>query len=81
MADWITPAQVVEKTGRNKTVVYEALESGELHGHQRKPGGRWSIHPAVPGAWIRGLDQHEACGCPRVTAIRRQPTARRARAS
>lgn len=74
---WLTPIQAAVEAGRHKTTVYEALESGELHGHQRKRGGRWQIHSDVIGAWIRGTDQHQACGCPSVTSIRRP----RARAS
>lgn len=72
---WLTPAQVALKSGRHKSTVYEALESGELHGHQRKRGGRWQVHVAAVDAWIRGTDQHVACGCPPAIPIRRRRTA------
>lgn len=72
MSEWLTPQQAATAAQREITTVYKALESGELHGHQRKRGGRWSIHAGVIGAWIRGTDQHVACGCPRVTSIRRR---------
>jgi hypothetical protein len=31
-----------------------ALEAGELHGFQRKVGGRWSIQQECLQAWIEG---------------------------
>lgn len=68
---WLTPARAAIEADRAKSTIYEALERGELHGHQRVRGGRWQIHPDVIGAWIRGTDQREACGCPRVALIRR----------
>ncbi len=65
MTDWLTPAQVAEKRGGKTHVVtvWKALESGELHGHQPKRGGHWSIAAAAVDAWITGMDGVAACGC------------------
>ena len=71
MTEWQTPQKVSESAGRHITTVWLALESGELHGHQRARRGRWSIHPDAVDAWIRGLDGAAACGCARVRLTRR----------
>jgi hypothetical protein len=67
MTDWLTPEQVAVKRGGKTHVVtvWKALESGELHGHQRKRRGRWQVHPEAVDAWVRGMDGETACGCKR----------------
>jgi len=66
--DWLTPAQVAARMreGGSKThvvTVRKALESGELHGHQRVHRGRWAVPAAAVDAWIKGMDGAAACGC------------------
>lgn len=65
MNDWLTPAQVAERRGGRTHVVTvrKALESGELHGHQRKRGGRWLVAASAVDAWVQGLDGAAVCGC------------------
>ncbi|TCP46779.1 hypothetical protein EV191_11355 [Tamaricihabitans halophyticus] len=71
---WLTPKEVAELVERNPVRIYLALESGELHGHQRVPNGRWSVHTDSVRAWQHGADTAAACGCrpQAVTAKRRQ---------
>ncbi|MFF5988164.1 helix-turn-helix domain-containing protein [Prauserella flavalba] len=69
--DWLTPKQAAVTARRHPVTVYKALEAGELHGHQRKRGGRWLVHPDAVSAWIRGTDGTAACGCSNVRRIRR----------
>jgi hypothetical protein len=69
MTDWIGPAHVADTLEMHISTVWKALESGELHGHQRKRRGRWQIHPDAVDAWIRGLDGVAACGCQRLRRV------------
>jgi hypothetical protein len=71
MTDWLTAAEVKLIANRHIDTVRRALESGELHGHQRTRKGRWQIHPNAVDAWIRGMDGPTACGCVRLRAVRR----------
>lgn len=50
-ADWLSPAQVQERTGYGRNFVYEALRRGELPAE--KEGGKWLIHPNAVDGWIR----------------------------
>ncbi|MFI6302119.1 helix-turn-helix domain-containing protein [Amycolatopsis thailandensis] len=70
--DWWTPAQVATEVKCHVTTVWLALESGELHGHQRMRGGRWKVHPDAVDAWIRGMDGVAACGCARLRPVGRR---------
>ena len=49
---------VSEATGRGRTLIYDALNSGALAGSQSGPRGIWFITQAAVDAWI-------AVGCPR----------------
>lgn len=70
--EWIGPHEAARRAGRRSVwTVYRALESGELHGHQRKRGGRWQIHPEAVDAWVRGMDGAAACGCQRLQSVKR----------
>jgi hypothetical protein len=40
--------------GRHPVTLRRALERGELHGHQRKKGGRWTLERQCLLAWITG---------------------------
>jgi len=40
--------------GTHPTTILRKCESGELHGFQRTPRGRWRIHVDCLDAWIRG---------------------------
>lgn len=72
MTEWLTPAQVAEHTGRHIVTIWRALESGQLHGHQGKRGGRWSVDPAAVDAYMRGLDSRDPCCGSRVVPLRRR---------
>lgn len=51
---WLNTAQAAEHAGCHRDTVLKALEAGELHGSQRKPGGRWRIHIGCVDAWNLG---------------------------
>jgi excisionase family DNA binding protein len=68
---WITPREAAQQARLSAYTIYVALESGELHGHQRTRGGRWQINPAAVDAWIRGMDGPTACGCARLRAVKK----------
>ncbi|MCW2902256.1 MAG: Helix-turn-helix domain [Streptosporangiaceae bacterium] len=51
---WFTPAEVMTITGVSRTEVYEALQTGELEGHQRGKARRWRVHRNAVEAWMRG---------------------------
>lgn len=55
MQIWHNTDQAAEHTGRHAGTVRKALESGELHGHQRVKGGRWSVHVDCLDAWVGGM--------------------------
>lgn len=55
--------QAAEHSGRNVTTILKALESGELHGGQRKVKGRWSIRIECLDAWCDGEPcEHQTAG-------------------
>jgi hypothetical protein len=68
---WLTPRQVANRVHRSIDAVYEALQSGELHGHQRKRKGRWTVRPAAADAWNAGGNSESACECRRLRAVKR----------
>lgn len=64
-----TTAQAAKAAGRHVETIRRALESGELHGGQRRnpktgqplKGARWSIRRECLEAWIDGeLCSHQA---------------------
>lgn len=70
--EWINPPEAARRAGKRSVyTIYRALESGELHGHQRTRHGRWQIHPAAVDAWVRGIDQITACGCARLRIVKK----------
>lgn len=55
--------QAADYSGRHVVTIRKALESGELHGAQRRPKGRWSIRAECLEAWCDGEQcQHQAAG-------------------
>lgn len=46
--------QAAEYSGRHVVTIRKALEAGDLHGGQRKAGGRWSIRFECLDAWLDG---------------------------
>lgn len=53
-AIYLTTAETAERTTRHPVTVRRALEAGELHGGQRKPGASWRIHVDCADAWALG---------------------------
>lgn len=49
-------AQAAQYATCHVDTVRRALESGELHGGQRKAKGRWSIRIECLDAWIEGAE-------------------------
>lgn len=47
-------AQAAEYAGCHPVTVLKAAEAGELHGGQRKAGGRWSFRRECLDAWLDG---------------------------
>jgi excisionase family DNA binding protein len=65
--------QAAELTGRHPVTLRRALEDGELHGHQLRKGGRWTLERQCLLAWIDGdpcLHNHK------VSPLRPQPRRR-----
>lgn len=67
---WMSVPSVADYTGHHRSTVRVALESGELHGHQRRYRGRWNLHIDAVDAWMRGEDGTAACGCSQLGARR-----------
>jgi excisionase family DNA binding protein len=66
---WLTTHQGADRAGRHHITVRRALEAGELHGSQRKTGGRWRIHVECLDAWVAGTDcPHKAASTTSKTA-------------
>jgi excisionase family DNA binding protein len=60
---WFSTAQAAEYAGRHPVTIRAALEAGELHGTQRKRGGRWRMHVACLDAWLGGVEcEHQKAG-------------------
>jgi excisionase family DNA binding protein len=51
---WHTTTTAARVLGCHVQTVLKACESGELHGSQRKPKGRWRIHRDCLNAWAFG---------------------------
>ncbi|MFC7430962.1 MULTISPECIES: hypothetical protein [unclassified Agrococcus] len=54
--DLLTTLEAAVEQRRHIVTVRKALESGELHGKQRRPGGRWLIERQCLEAWSGGFD-------------------------
>lgn len=50
----LNTGQVADHAGCHVTTVHKAAEAGELHGGQRKKGGRWSFRIECVEAWLNG---------------------------
>ncbi|WP_183407715.1 helix-turn-helix domain-containing protein [Marmoricola ginsengisoli] len=56
-------SQAAEYAACHEQTIRKACESGELHGGQRKPGGRWSIRRECLDAWLDGAKcEHQIAG-------------------
>ncbi|MEE3126373.1 MAG: helix-turn-helix domain-containing protein [Actinomycetota bacterium] len=51
---WLDVAQSSEHSGHHPVTLRRALQSGELHGTQRKAKGKWRIHVTCLDAWLLG---------------------------
>lgn len=51
---WLITAEAAQYARCSEDEIRDALASGELHGTQRRPGGRWRIHRDWLDAWLRG---------------------------
>lgn len=51
---WHTVDESAAYAKRHPMTVYNALQAGELKGHQSKKGAKWLIHIDDLDAWIRG---------------------------
>ena len=51
---WMTTLQAAEHVGRHEQTVRKAAEDKQLHGTQRKKGGRWRFHVSCVDAWVLG---------------------------
>lgn len=73
MSAYLTVAQAAVLAGRHPVTLRKALEAAELHGFQRKVGGRWSIAEECVTAWVECRPcAHKTSN---VTPIRRSRTA------
>lgn len=53
-------AQAAEYGSVHPQTILKALQSGALHGGQRRPNGRWSIRRECLDAWLDGQPcEHE----------------------
>ncbi|MBS45213.1 MAG: hypothetical protein CMH83_18990 [Nocardioides sp.] len=51
---WHTTGTAAAYSGYHPTTLVRHLQSGELHGFQRKTKGRWRIHVDCLDAWLVG---------------------------
>ena len=52
----VNTAQAAGYSGKHVDTIRRALESGELHGGQRRKHGRWSIRIECLDAWLDGSE-------------------------
>lgn len=50
---WLSPKQVMTRTGFSRTEVYAALRDGSLPSAQSGPGGRYRIRLEDADEWVR----------------------------
>lgn len=53
--DRLTTIEAAREVRRHPVTVRKALESGELHGAQPRPRGRWVIERECLEAWAHGF--------------------------
>lgn len=70
MAEWLTTAEVAQRTKCHPVTVRRALESGDLHGHQHMRRGHWRVAAESADAWSKGQDSRTPCCGTRVTRLR-----------
>ncbi|WP_366936103.1 helix-turn-helix domain-containing protein [uncultured Microbacterium sp.] len=63
-----TSIEVAEIARQHIVTVRLRLENGELHGSQRRPGGRWLIAEGCLDAYLRG-EQCEHRTAPRLRSL------------
>ena len=51
---FFTVPQAAEAAGKHPKTISLALRSGEMVGHQRVKGGRWSVEDTALRDWIVG---------------------------
>lgn len=51
---WMNTEQAADHAGRHVDTIRKAVESGELHGAQRKVKGRWRINVECLDKWVAG---------------------------
>ena len=51
---WLNVLQAAQYVGHHPVTLRRALESGKLHGAQRKAGGHWRIRAGCLDAWVAG---------------------------
>lgn len=74
---WLTPAEIANLARCCTDTVWDALKSGELHGHRRHARGPWHVYVDSVTAWIETDDpavaaiaSARACTCGRVRILR-----------
>lgn len=60
---WVTPAEAAGVAHRHVNTIRKALESGELHGHQRGRRGRWLVWDGSINPWVTGATGTRECAC------------------
>lgn len=50
----MTMADMVSESGVSRFTIMPALQTGELHGHQRKKYGTWRAEESCFRAWMLG---------------------------
>lgn len=60
-AEYLTPTQAAQITGRHPVTIREALRGKTLRGFQRGKGGHWVIRPCCLDAWMeaRACERHD----------------------
>lgn len=51
---YFNTTQAADRVGCHRDTILKALEADELHGTQRKVGGRWRIHRDCLDSWALG---------------------------
>lgn len=65
---YLTVKQSAERLGYSTKTVYDAVQSGELHGLQRTKHTKWLIRPECLDAWVAGEKcEHQSASRPRAS--------------
>jgi excisionase family DNA binding protein len=60
---WLDVHQAAERAGYHWRYIADLCRSGEIHGTQRKRGGKWRIHVECLDAWAGGVTcAHQKAG-------------------